>query len=80
MAKKSIQPTAPTKKHLARLERENIQRRNILIGSAVVIISVIALIAYGLIDQYYLQGQKPVAIVNGDKISADLFLKHPVFW
>jgi parvulin-like peptidyl-prolyl isomerase len=34
------------------------------------------LIAYGLIDQYYLQGQKPVAIVNGDKISADLFLKQ----
>jgi len=62
-----------TKKHLARVERERIQRRYILFGSLAVFIAVVGLIGYGVLDQTYLQGIQPVAIVNGEKISTNLW-------
>jgi peptidyl-prolyl cis-trans isomerase D len=68
MAKNPKKRIEPTKKHLARMERENLQKRYILIASLVVVVLVVGLVIYGLLDQYYLQSLKPVAVVNGEKI------------
>lgn len=62
-----------TKKHLARVERERIQRRYILFGSLAVFIAVVGLIGYGVLDQTYLQAIQPVAIVNGEKVPTNLW-------
>jgi peptidyl-prolyl cis-trans isomerase D len=70
---KQIKPKITSKKHLARLEKERIQRRNILIGMLVVILAVVAAIGYGIIDQLYLQKLRPVATVNGEKIATNEF-------
>jgi len=62
-----------TKKHLARIEREKIQTRYMLIGGLAVILAVIALIVYGYLDESYFKKKRPVAIVNGEKISTEDF-------
>ena len=68
MAKNPKKNIAPTKKHLARQERERIQRRNLLIAIAVVVVAVVGIIGYGILSETYLKTIQPVAIVNGDKI------------
>jgi len=68
MAKNPRKQT-PTKKHLARVERERRQRRLILIGSIIVIVAVVGLIAAGILEQSVLRPRQPVAVVNGDRIS-----------
>lgn len=70
MAKSArVKPSIPTKKHMARLERERRQKRFILIGTLAVIVIVVGLIAYGIISEVLLQPLQPVAIVNGEKIT-----------
>jgi peptidyl-prolyl cis-trans isomerase D len=59
-----------TKKHLARLERERIQRRYLITGISIALILVIGVIVYGLLDQYVFQNQKAVAMVANEKITA----------
>jgi len=56
-----------SKKHLARLERERIQNRNIIIVSTIILVFVVGLIGYGILDQTVLQGLQPVAKV-GDQV------------
>jgi peptidyl-prolyl cis-trans isomerase D len=68
MAKNPRKPN-PTKKHLARVERERRQRRLILIGGIIVIVAVVGLIAAGILEQTVLRPRQPVAVVNGDRIS-----------
>lgn len=63
----------PTKKHLARMERERIQTRYVLVGSLIVLLLVIGLIGYGILDQNYLQKIRPVAVVNNEKITTKNF-------
>lgn len=72
MVKETKEPFT-TKKHMARLERERRQTRYILIGSLVILALIFISIGYGLLDQYYLQKNKPVATVNGVKISTQDF-------
>ncbi|MBN1148669.1 MAG: peptidylprolyl isomerase [Anaerolineales bacterium] len=72
--------TAVTKKHLARVERERIQTRYILIGSITVIILVIGLIGYGVLEQNVLRGLRTVATVNGEKISANEFRDYTKYY
>jgi parvulin-like peptidyl-prolyl isomerase len=62
-----------TKKHLARLDRERLQTRYILIASALVLLVVVLMVGYGFIEQYILQPNQPVAIVNGDEIGTREF-------
>ena len=63
----SPKPKIVSRKHLARLERERLQRRYILIGTAVVALVVIVSIVYGLLDANIFQYNQPVAKV-GDQV------------
>jgi parvulin-like peptidyl-prolyl isomerase len=62
-----------TKKHLARQERERRQNRIILLVSLAVIVVVVGLISYGIIQQYIIQPQQPVAKVANDVITTKQF-------
>ena len=57
-----------TKKHLAREQRERLQTRFILIGTAIVIFLVIVLIGYGVLDQNVFQPNRTIAKVDGSSI------------
>ena len=70
---------AVTKKHLARLERERIQRRYLLIGAIVVGVAVIGLIGYGILQSAVLVPNQPIAIVGGDKITTREFQQRAKF-
>lgn len=68
------QPTPTvTKKHLARMERERIQRRNLLIGVGVVLGLVFVILIFGIIDQTVLLRARPVAKVGNDTITTGEF-------
>ena len=60
MAKKPT-PKIITKKHLARMEREQLQNRYILIASIVIFIIVVGVVGYGILDQTVLKNIQPVA-------------------
>jgi parvulin-like peptidyl-prolyl isomerase len=69
MADQNKKPNSASRKHVARLEHD---RRQVAIVRTVAfaMFGVIALlIGYGALDTYYLQKQKPVAEVNGEKIA-----------
>lgn len=73
MAKKFTKTHGPNKKHLARQEKEKRQKRLIIIISAIVILAVIGLIGFGILQQTVLADIKPVATVNGEKITTKQF-------
>jgi len=60
-----------TKKHMARQEREARQTRLIIYGSIAILVIVAILVGVALVDIYILTPNKPVAVVNGEKISSD---------
>ena len=62
-----------TKKHFARIEKEQIQKRYITFGGIFVLLIVIGLIGYGIMEQKVLQPRQPVAIVGVDKITTREF-------
>jgi len=62
-----------TKKHLARQERERLQNRYILIASIAVIVIVVGLIGYGIVQQYIITPQQPVAKVANQSITTKQF-------
>jgi parvulin-like peptidyl-prolyl isomerase len=62
-----------TRKHMARVQRERRQRAWILAGTLVATLLVIGLLSFGIIDMYLLQPHRPVATVNGEKISTATF-------
>ncbi len=72
MAKKPA-PKVTTKKHLARLDKERMQRRYLLLGVAAVVLIVIAVIVYGILDQTYFQANRVVAQVGDQKITVKEF-------
>jgi hypothetical protein len=71
---------APTKKHLARIERERQQTRYIIIGSIIVLVLVIGVIAYGILEQKVLRNLRTVAVVNGEKITAQDFRDYTKYY
>lgn len=75
------QPTQKvvSKKHLARLERERMQQRYLIIGAIVVIVLVAGLILYGVLDQLVFQSLRPVARVDGQNITTGAFQKEVRF-
>ncbi|MCJ7658287.1 MAG: SurA N-terminal domain-containing protein, partial [Anaerolineales bacterium] len=68
MAKRRGSKTV-TKKHIARIEREQRQKRIVLISSIVVLVIVVILIGYGIIEQVIIEPNQPVAVVGEDKIT-----------
>ncbi len=62
-----------SKKHVARLERERIQTRNLMIAALAIIVIVVGLIGFAVLNQYVLLGQKAVARVNNEKITVNEF-------
>lgn len=65
-----------TKKHLARQEREQIQRRYIMIGTVVVLALVVGLVLFGILNETVFKAREPVAIVNGDNITTESWQKR----
>ncbi|MCB9136075.1 MAG: peptidylprolyl isomerase [Anaerolineales bacterium] len=61
------------RRHLARLERENIQNRYIVITSAVIVVLVVVMVVFGVVYDKFIVARQPVADVNGDKISTSEF-------
>jgi parvulin-like peptidyl-prolyl isomerase len=62
-----------TKKHLARAERERIQRRWILTGTIAVAAVVMIVLGYGLYDSLFVQPYQTVAEVDGVDITSGEF-------
>lgn len=61
-------PVLHTKKHIARLEREQKQTRLILFAFIGIVVIVIGLLGYGYLDVNYLQARRTVASVNNVNI------------
>jgi parvulin-like peptidyl-prolyl isomerase len=74
MARNPNQPLSPTKKHLARQQREQRQTRIIIIISVVVAVLVVGVLGYGILYQSVLKWTQPVAVVNGENVTANQFI------
>ena len=79
MAQKPKPKSIPTKKHLARMERERIQRRNLLIGMGIVLLLVVGFIGYGLLDNLVLVYNQPVAKVGNETITVKQYQTETKF-
>lgn len=72
-------PRQLTKKHEARLEKENKQRKYLRIGLIAIIVVVVGLIIYGVLDSTVLKNIKPVAKVGSTSITVEQFQKRVKF-
>ncbi|HEX9922382.1 MAG TPA: SurA N-terminal domain-containing protein, partial [Anaerolineae bacterium] len=69
MAKQKDQSSkTPTRKQIAISRREREQVRRIYIGLGLVIGLVVLVLAYGLIQTYFIEPNSPIATVDGDEI------------
>lgn len=66
MAKQTANPR-PTKKHLARAQREAILRKRIIAVSVVLGVILIALIGYSVIDKAFIEPNTVIMTVNGEE-------------
>jgi len=71
MENKRNKPKTATRKHIARLEKERKQVALVRTVAFAMFGVIALLLVYGYIDLNYLQLQKPVAEVNGDKITIE---------
>ncbi len=76
---KASKPKTITKKHKARLERDQIQRKKILIVAGTIAAIIILVLVYGILDQTVLKAQKPVAKVGDQVIRSEDFIKQVKF-
>lgn len=70
---KSRGPVTPTKKHLARVERERIQQRYLLIGTILVTVAVVGVLLYGVLRQQVFLPNQSVAQVGDESIKLSEF-------
>jgi len=82
MAKKTKEKKPEALKHeqprryAHRRRKEQQTQRLIIIGLGVVLAVVLALLAAGAINEYVIKPNRPVAVVNGEKISQDAFRRR----
>ncbi len=78
MAKDNIEstPKPTTKKHEARVQKEQRQRKFLTIGIIAVVLIVVALVVYGVLDSTVLKQGKAVAKVDSTTISVEQFQKR----
>src|SRR5262245_29384528 len=69
MTNQSSNPKVPTRKHIARAERERQQTRLILGICIEGVILVLGLLAYGFLNLNYFQLREPVVEVNGSAVT-----------
>jgi peptidyl-prolyl cis-trans isomerase D len=74
--KNESEQKAVSKKHIARQEKEQKQRKILLIGIISVLVVVVLLITYGALSKTVLLAGKTVAKVNEDKITVEQFQKR----
>ncbi len=72
-------PPALTKKHLAKMQRENLWRRYLIIGTVVVIALIVGVILYGLVFQTLVQAGQPVATIDNQKVTTRQFQNRARF-
>lgn len=68
-------PKIVSKKHVARLKKEQNQRKLIVISAIIIVAAVILVLLYGVFDQTILTNRKPVAKVGETVIRSDKFIK-----
>ena len=73
MARRAKSPLV-TKKHMARLEREQLQTRMIVWTTLTIVILVVGLIGYGLLNEFVLKPNRAVVRVGEDKASVKQFV------
>ncbi len=64
------------RKHIARAQRERMQRNWLIGGTIAVVVTVIGLVTYGYLQQTVFLKNKAVATVNGEKITVEQFQKR----
>jgi len=70
------EPKVHTKKHLARLEKENRQKKVLLISLIAILGAILLLVVYGLLNDTVLKPKKLVAKVNNSSITVEQFQKR----
>ncbi len=70
---KTPKPTVISRKQQSRLEKERQQRKVVLITTIAVAVVVVLILGYGLLDTLYLQNTRPVATIDGEKITLEQF-------
>lgn len=64
------------RRHISRRRREQQLQRYVYVGLGIVLALVVILVAAGAINEYVLKPNRPVAKVNGEKISQDAFRRR----
>lgn len=80
MAKRKVkrEPTL-TRKQISRRQREERQRRLILLGAGAVLLLVLGILGFGYYEIKFLKPASPVAVVNGVPLRTDEYQKMVIF-
>ncbi len=68
-----------TKKQIARSVRDKEQQRKVLIGLGIAAFLILVVIVYAIVNEEYLKPRKPVAEVNGQKITLKQYQKMVLY-
>ncbi|MFQ6000050.1 MAG: peptidylprolyl isomerase [Anaerolineae bacterium] len=80
MAKRKVKRELPlTRKQISRRQREERQRRLILLGAGAVLLLVLGILGFGYYETKFLKPASPVAVVNGVPLRTDEYQKMVIF-